>query len=102
MIPGLVPVWDAPANVAALSTTRRGGTSLAPYDDGSGSGALGLNLGVHVGVSRCNNVDHDDPAPVAKVLRALRGERLARLRPVLVSGADQFDCRREPRVAVVG
>jgi YfiH family protein len=51
MIPGLVPVWDAPANVAALSTTRRGGTSLAPYDDGSGSGALGLNLGVHVGDS---------------------------------------------------
>lgn len=47
MIPGLVPVWDAPANVSALSTTRRGGTSLAPYDDGSG--AHGLNLGVHVG-----------------------------------------------------
>lgn len=47
MIPALVPDWDAPANVSALSTTRRGGTSLAPYDDGSG--ARGLNLGVHVG-----------------------------------------------------
>lgn len=54
----LVPDWRAPASVGALSTTRRGGTSRAPYDDGSGSG--GLNLGVHVG---------DDPQAV----RANRG-----------------------------
>ncbi|WP_460841546.1 peptidoglycan editing factor PgeF [Noviherbaspirillum agri] len=40
--------WTAlPANVGALSTTRRGGISLAPYDDGAGGG--GLNLGMHVG-----------------------------------------------------
>lgn len=49
MIPLLVPDWDAPGNVSALSTTRRGGTSAAPYDDGGG--ANGLNLGVHVGDS---------------------------------------------------
>ncbi|UGQ48388.1 peptidoglycan editing factor PgeF [Massilia endophytica] len=44
----LIPVWpDAPENVAVLCTTRRGGVSPAPYDDGQGGG--GLNLGIHVG-----------------------------------------------------
>jgi YfiH family protein len=44
----LVPDWpDAPDNVAVLCTTRRGGVSPAPYDDGQGAG--GLNLGTHVG-----------------------------------------------------
>ncbi len=38
---------DLPANVGALMTMRRGGVSLAPYDDGQGGG--GLNLGIHVG-----------------------------------------------------
>lgn len=33
--------------IAALATTRAGGSSPAPYDDGRGGG--GLNLGVHVG-----------------------------------------------------
>ncbi|HJV74774.1 MAG TPA: peptidoglycan editing factor PgeF [Noviherbaspirillum sp.] len=43
----ILPDWGAaPSNVAALSTTRRGGFSPIPYDDGTGSG--GLNLGVHV------------------------------------------------------
>lgn len=43
----LVPDWpDLPAGVAALATTRGGGVSAAPYDDGAGAG--GLNLGVHV------------------------------------------------------
>lgn len=41
-------LWPGlPANVGALSTTRVGGVSLAPYDDGAGGG--GLNLGTHVG-----------------------------------------------------
>ncbi|MGV8900206.1 MAG: peptidoglycan editing factor PgeF [Burkholderiaceae bacterium] len=45
----IIPDWpDLPANVGALSTTRRGGASLAPFDDGSGSGASGFNLGTHV------------------------------------------------------
>ncbi|MEO8408869.1 MAG: peptidoglycan editing factor PgeF [Oxalobacteraceae bacterium] len=43
----IIPDWpDLPASVGALSTTRRGGVSRAPYDDGSG--ARGLNLGAHV------------------------------------------------------
>ena len=44
----IVPDWpDAPPNIGALATTRRGGYSVAPYDDGAGGG--GLNLGLHVG-----------------------------------------------------
>lgn len=44
----LVPDWpDLPAGVGVLCTTRRGGVSPAPYDDGQGRG--GLNLGTHVG-----------------------------------------------------
>jgi YfiH family protein len=36
-----------PKNVHAFTTTRKGGVSLFPYDDGKGGG--GLNLGEHVG-----------------------------------------------------
>jgi YfiH family protein len=62
----LWPDWpDLPANVAALATTRRGGVSVAPFDDGAGNG--GLNLGLHV---------KDDPEAV----RANR-ERLQTLLP---------------------
>ena len=44
----IVPDWPGlPANVGALATTRRGGLSTGPYDDGNGGG--GLNLGMHVG-----------------------------------------------------
>jgi YfiH family protein len=44
----LVPDWpDLPDSVGVLCTTRRGGVSPAPYDDGQGKG--GLNLGTHVG-----------------------------------------------------
>lgn len=44
----LIPHWPGlPAGVGVLSTTRRGGVSPAPYDDGMGHG--GLNLGTHVG-----------------------------------------------------
>ncbi len=50
-----------PPNVGALSTTRVGGVSVAPYDDGAGAG--GLNLGSHVG---------DDPAAVECNRRLLR------------------------------
>ena len=52
----LIPTWHTlPDKVGALSTLRRGGTSMAPYDDGSGEG--GFNLGLHVG---------DDPACVLR------------------------------------
>ncbi|MES2297896.1 MAG: peptidoglycan editing factor PgeF [Pseudomonadota bacterium] len=51
----LLPLWpDAPPNVGALASTRRGGVSAGPYGDGAAAG--GLNLGEHVG---------DDPACVA-------------------------------------
>lgn len=44
----LIPDWkDAPGNIGAISTTRKGGFSRAPYDDSEEGG--GLNLGVHVG-----------------------------------------------------
>jgi YfiH family protein len=44
----LRPDWpDLPGNVGALATTRLGGVSAAPFDDGSGGG--GLNLGLHTG-----------------------------------------------------
>lgn len=47
----IIPDWPViPSNVGAMSTTRKGGVSLAPYDDGSGNG--GMNLGVHVGDQR--------------------------------------------------
>ena len=47
-LPFLDIQWPGlPASVSVLSTTRRGGVSTAPYDDGSGGG--GLNLGTHVG-----------------------------------------------------
>lgn len=63
----LIPDWPGlPSNVGAVCTTRAGGVSLAPYDDGAGGG--GLNLGVHVG---------DDPAAVR--------ENRARLRAFLPS-----------------
>jgi polyphenol oxidase len=64
LIAPLIPDWtDMPANIGALSTTRRDGVSAAPYDDSHGGG--GLNLGMHVG---------DNPAHVRQnraLLRAL-------------------------------
>jgi YfiH family protein len=57
MIDFIVPDWTGvPANVGALSTTRRGGVSRAPYGDGAGGG--GLNLGTHVG-DRPEDVMHN-------------------------------------------
>ena len=48
------PDWpDLPASVGTLATSRDGGVSAAPYDDGKGGG--GLNLGLHV---------NDDPEAV--------------------------------------
>jgi YfiH family protein len=44
----IFPDWpNAPANIGALSTTRTGGFSRAPYAAGPEGG--GLNLGTHVG-----------------------------------------------------
>jgi copper oxidase (laccase) domain-containing protein len=49
---------DLPDAFGALATTRRGGVSTGPYDDGQGgrhTGGGGLNLGLHV---------NDDPEAV--------------------------------------
>ncbi|MFC3108898.1 peptidoglycan editing factor PgeF [Undibacterium arcticum] len=55
----LIPDWpDLPGNIGALSTTRQGGVSMMPYDDGSGIGRGGMNLGVHVG-DRSEAVQHN-------------------------------------------
>jgi YfiH family protein len=43
----IVPDWDAPSNIGAFTTTRKGGFSKAPFDDGAGGG--GLNLGTRTG-----------------------------------------------------
>jgi YfiH family protein len=60
----IVPDWPGmPPSVGALSTTRRGGLSAAPYGDDNGGG---LNLGLHVG---------DDPNTVMRN-RALLQARL--------------------------
>ena len=49
----IFPNWpDLPANIGALATTRIGGVSTAPYDDGQGGG--GLNLGLHCGDDSAN------------------------------------------------
>ena len=50
----ITPDWPVPGNILALSTTRRGGVSNAPYDS--------LNVGDHVG---------DDPMAVAANRRRL-------------------------------
>jgi len=45
-----IPDWPGlPGHIGVLSTLRNGGVSVAPYDDGSGSG--GFNLATHVGDS---------------------------------------------------
>jgi len=78
----VIPDWpDAPANVGALATTRRGGVSTGPYDDGRGGG--GLNLGLHV---------NDDPAHVAA--NRARLQALLPGRPAWIAqvhGADVVD-----------
>ncbi|MFL6675363.1 MAG: peptidoglycan editing factor PgeF [Massilia sp.] len=78
----LAPGWpDLPANIGALATTRKGGVSAGPYDDGAGGG--GLNLGLHVG-------------DAAEAVRENRARLQARLpgRPAWISqvhGADVVD-----------
>lgn len=76
------PDWpDLPANIDALATTRLGGVSVAPFDDGNGGG--GLNLGLHV---------QDDPDAVAE--NRARLQALLPGRPAWIAqvhGADVVD-----------
>jgi YfiH family protein len=48
----LAPRWDAPHNIAALTTVRHGGFSVGHYGDGLGGG--GMNLALHVGDDEAN------------------------------------------------
>lgn len=90
----IVPDWPgAPAGIGALASTRAGGLSAAPFDDGRGGG--GLNLGRHVG---------DDPATVQRNRELL--QRLLPGRPAYVSQvhgiavADAADVRADAPVPV--
>src|SRR5471032_1243347 len=91
----LIPHWPGlPPGVGVLSTTRRGGVSPAPYDDGLGGG--GLNLGMHVG-DQPHNVAHNrdivramlpgDPAWLSQV-HGTAVVDLAKLPPQQVPEAD--------------
>ncbi|MGZ5200005.1 MAG: peptidoglycan editing factor PgeF [Telluria sp.] len=75
----LHPAWpDLPASVGALATTRKGGASTGPYDDGCGGG--GFNLGLHCG---------DDPQAVAQNRAALQS--LLPGRPAWISQVHGID-----------
>ncbi|WP_338761298.1 peptidoglycan editing factor PgeF [Massilia sp. METH4] len=91
----LFPDWpDLPENVGVLCTTRRGGVSPAPYDDGQGKG--GLNLGLHVG---------DAPKCVERNRDILRAELpaepvwLTQVHGTRVLDAGTVDMEGEPPVA---
>ena len=79
------PEWNAPANVGALMTTRRGGVSVAPWDS--------LNLGAHVG---------DNPAAVLENrMRVRKGARLPSkpvwLEQIHGSSVVELDAANTPR-----
>jgi YfiH family protein len=78
----ILPDWpDLPAKVGALATTRLGGVSAPPFDDGKGVG--GLNLGLHV---------KDDPEAVRE--NRVRLQSLLPGRPAWISqvhGAEVVD-----------
>ncbi|WP_343729505.1 peptidoglycan editing factor PgeF [Duganella sp.] len=91
----LIPHWPGlPENIGVLSTTRRGGVSPAPYDDGMGGG--GLNLGTHVGDQPHNVAQNrdilraqlpDEPVWLSQV-HGTAVVNLAQVRPQQVPEAD--------------
>jgi len=104
----LVPHWPGlPENIGVLSTTRRGGVSPAPYDDGMGRG--GLNLGTHVG-DQPHNVAHNrailsaqlpnEPAWLAQV-HGTAVVDLAEVRPQQVPEADASMTTMAGKVCVI-
>ncbi|TFW30966.1 peptidoglycan editing factor PgeF [Massilia horti] len=75
----IIPDWpDLPAGVGAFATTRKGGVSSGPYDDGQGGG--GLNLGLHCG---------DDPEAVLE--NRARVQALLPGRPAWISQVHGID-----------
>ena len=85
----IIPDWPAPANVKALQTTRKGGTSTAAYDS--------FNLGSHVG---------DNPLAVSRnrmqLAAFLPSEPvwLNQLHGVTVADAGQAGCLPEADASV--
>jgi YfiH family protein len=77
----ILPDWPAPPKVKALQTTRKGGTSAAPYDT--------LNLGLHVG---------DDPVRVNRNRQSLAAFMpsepvwLEQVHGTVVANADMAGC----------
>lgn len=91
----LVPHWPGlPAHIGVLSTTRRGGVSPAPYDDGMGRG--GLNLGTHVG-DQPHNVAHNRAVLTAQLpnepawLSQVHGTKVVDLAEVLPQQVPEAD-----------
>lgn len=104
----LIPHWPGlPDNVGVLSTTRRGGVSPAPYDDGMGGG--GLNLGTHVGdqphkvaqnrAILCENLPHE-PVWLSQV-HGTAVANVADVRPQEVPEADASLSTVPGRVCVI-
>lgn len=100
MIETVAPAWNAPPQVRALCTTRRGGTSRPPWDE--------LNLGQHVGddaASVGNNrtrlvADLDLPAE-PDWIRQTHSTRVVTLERDAGRDADAAVTREPGRVAVV-
>jgi len=88
MVELIHPRWPAPPSVRALSTTRSGGVSRAPFDH--------LNLALHVG---------DDPEAVAENRRRLACHAglpeaprwLEQVHGTRVLRAEEADCRADGR-----
>ncbi|TFW25591.1 peptidoglycan editing factor PgeF [Duganella callida] len=104
----LIPQWPGlPDNVGVLSTTRRGGVSPAPYDDGMGGG--GLNLGTHVGDQPHNVAANrsilrhmlpDDPVWLSQV-HGTQVVNVAEVGPQQVPEADASISTRAGKVCVI-
>ena len=90
-LPFLLPEWQSPPGVRALSTLRAGGVSRPPWDS--------LNLGAHVG---------DDPAAVDANRHRLREaadlpaepQWLEQVHGIVVADLDLPDARRRADAAV--
>ncbi len=100
MIETVAPRWNAPPQVRALCTTRRGGVSRPPFDD--------FNLGLHVGDDDAD-VRRNRDRLVADLglpgepdwIRQTHGTRVVRLERDRDRDADAAVTREPGRVAVV-
>src|SRR5512139_667767 len=87
----LLPDWQAPAGVRALSTLREGGVSAPPWDS--------LNLGAHVGDAREAVLANRRRLREAAGLPA-EPQWLEQVHGIAVADLDQADCTRLADAAV--